>query len=174
MNRKDKKYNKNRKLEALPRLKSKRRKNTFYLDTQNDIKGFWDGTFFWYTCTEAACASKFKTNRDLKLHLMQKHNIGINKWFHCTVADCASKCKTNSHLKRHLMYKHNIGVSKWFHCTEADCASKFKTNGDLKQHLMRKHNIDGVKSLSSFSKRNGGKKKKIYVYINGYVNFERY
>ena len=66
MNRKDKKYNKKDKLEALPRLKSNRSKDTFYFDTQNDIRGFWDGTFFWYTCTQNDCEYECKLYSDLK------------------------------------------------------------------------------------------------------------
>ena len=61
------------------------------------------------------CEYKSKLRGNLKAHLANVHDIGVN-WHSCHM--CEYKCKCRDDLKKHLAYKHNIDV-EWVYCLRA-------------------------------------------------------
>ncbi len=89
----------------------------------------------------AKCISRFKTNGNLKSHILYKHtpNNEIN-WIPCTIKNCTFRFKINNNLKKHILYKHTPDNEiNWTSCTIENCISKFKTNSNLKRHIKFKH-----------------------------------
>ncbi|KAF8532896.1 hypothetical protein BDD12DRAFT_536720 [Trichophaea hybrida] len=79
------------------------------------------------TCHE--CHTEFPFPRDLKIHVVAKHNGGVQ----CNI--CHESLSTEYSRKRHLATKHNNGIP----CTYQDCSSVLGTESALKSHLAKEH-----------------------------------
>ena len=82
------------------------------------------------------CEYKSKLRGNLKAHLANVHDIGVN-WHSCHM--CEYKCKHRCDLKRHVAFKHNIDVKWYLSCSVCGC--KCRTRSQLNGHLANVHNI---------------------------------